>query len=95
MSVAANRSCAAAKNKILASAEVIGLDRADISPDIACNARDPCLYHLFAPPAGRQDADRAAALRIPAAEERQRGGLRPQPEGAVAARISAARHRNR
>src|ERR1700680_3229351 len=46
--------------------------------------RHALLHHLLAPPAGRQDADRAAVERIPAAEERHGRGFRHQSERAVA-----------
>ena len=53
------------------------------------------LHHLLAPPAGRQDADRAAAQRIPGPAARLGDRLRHQFERAVAARLSAETHRNR
>ncbi len=61
---------AAAKNNCLAAAELGWIGR-QISPDIARDAHNARLHHLLAPPAGRQDADRAAVERIPAAEERR------------------------
>ena len=84
----------AAKNNPGAS-RAIGWIGRRISPDIAPMACTPVFIICSAPPAGRQDADRAAAERIPAAEERHGRGLRHQPERAVAARLPADGHRDR
>ena len=62
----------AQRRKIIVGAVRTGLDWAEKSPDIADDAIDAGLHHLLAPPARRQDADRASARRIPAAEERRR-----------------------
>src|SRR5436190_22714455 len=92
-SAPASRAHAWAKNSCIC--RPIWLDYTFISPEIARDAHHARLHHLLASPAGRQDAGCAAIERITAAEERRRGGIRHQPQRAVAGRISARNYRDR
>ena len=87
--VGSGKAFAQQRRKIISSPALLGLDWPKISPDIARDDRHARLHHLLAPPAGRQNADRAAARRVPAAEERHGDRFRHQSERAVAARLSS------